>query len=340
MKAAVIELRQVRRRYQGAGGLQDVSLILPPGRITAVLGASGSGKSTLLRLIAGLEPVERGQIRFGDTVVSDSDGIVAPERRRVGLVFQDYALFPHLTALDNVAFGLSGDRAARLGLAQSWLDRVGLGHRAAAYPHALSGGEQQRVALARALAPEPVAVLLDEPFSGLDPVLRAELREVTLAALRRASATAVFVTHDADEALYLADQLVVLKEGRLLQAGEPREVYRAPTSPDAAAALGPVNLFRGRVHDGSLGTPFLSLPALLAAEGSEAVAAVRVEAIRLAPGDTAEVLDVRPQGAADLVRVKAGDLIWRALAPAAHAPLPGARVDLSVEAGGAFVFPA
>lgn len=339
MSAVAIELRQVGRRYGGAGGLQELSLLLPAGRITAVLGASGSGKSTLLRLIAGLEPVEHGLIRFGEATVSNPARTLAPESRKVGLVFQDYALFPHLTALQNVAFGLTGDRRARSSHAQLWLDRVGLGHRGQAYPHTLSGGEQQRVALARALAPAPQAVLLDEPFSGLDPVLRAELRETTLAALRKAGATTVFVTHDAEEALYVADQLAVLKDGRLLQAGSPREVYGQPASPDAAAALGPVNLFRGRVHDGVLATPFLPLPALLAAEGSEAIATVRVECVRLIPGDTAEVLQVRPQGAADLLQLSAQGVVWRALAPAQSSPAPGARVGVAVEAGGAFVFP-
>lgn len=340
MSAIAIELRRVSRRYGAAAGLHALSVLLPAGRLTVVLGASGSGKTTLLRVIAGLEPIEDGVLLFSDDIVSEPGRTLAPEARRVGLVFQDYALFPHLNALENVAFGLRGDRAARLGAAMEWLERVGLSARARAFPHQLSGGEQQRVALARALAPQPRAVLLDEPFSGLDPVLRAELREVTLSAFRRADATAVFVTHDAEEALYLADQLLVLKEGRLLQAGPPREIYRRPASPDAAAALGAVNLFRGRVSDGQLATPFLRLPALLGHEGSEAVAAVRVEALRLSPGSAAEVVDVRPQGRFDLVRLQSAGVIWQALSEAQHCPAPGARVDVSVDSGGAFVFPA
>ncbi|MBK6705172.1 MAG: ATP-binding cassette domain-containing protein [Caulobacteraceae bacterium] len=165
-----VQLTNVRRRYGKTLVLDDVSFTAPEGQVVALLGASGSGKSTILRLIAGLEPVDAGEVRIGGERVSGAGAAVAAEARRIGMVFQDYSLFPHLTAGANVAFGLDKlGRAERDEMALKWLDRVGLKHRAGAYPHELSGGEQQRVALARALAPKPRAILLDEPFSGLDP---------------------------------------------------------------------------------------------------------------------------------------------------------------------------
>ncbi|HRO04566.1 MAG TPA: ABC transporter ATP-binding protein, partial [Terricaulis sp.] len=168
-----VTLSKVRRIYDGKPVVNEVSLTAPEAQVLALLGASGSGKSTLLRLIAGLENVDGGEIRLGDEIVSTPRRTLPAEARRVGMVFQDYSLFPHLSAAANVAFGLERlPRAEREAQALSWLDRIGLQARAHAFPHELSGGEQQRVALARALAPTPRAVLLDEPFSGLDPVLR------------------------------------------------------------------------------------------------------------------------------------------------------------------------
>lgn len=318
--SAAITLTGVTRRYGARAALSDVSLTLPAGRITALLGASGSGKSTLLRLIAGLEPIDAGEIRIGDARVSAPGATVPPELRRVGMVFQDFALFPHLSAADNVAFGLKDrPKPERRAEAVRLLDLVGLAARADAFPHMLSGGEQQRVALARALAPRPRALLLDEPFSGLDPGLRAELRESTLAVLREAGATAVFVTHDADEALYVADALAILKDGRVLQMDAPRTVYDAPACPAAAAALGPINRLRTHVRAGVAATPFGDVPAPACPDGAADVV-VRAEAVRPlleSTGRVARVVDRRPQGAMDLVRLEAGGVVWRgALDPA------------------------
>ncbi|MCR6643798.1 MAG: ABC transporter ATP-binding protein [Terricaulis sp.] len=245
-----VTLKNLRRVYDGKAVVDDVSLTAPEGKVLALLGASGSGKSTILRLIAGLEAVDGGEIWLGDEIASTRKRTAPAERpSRVGMVFQDYSLFPHLSAAANVAFGLTHlPRAAREALALEWLGRVGLGARGNAFPHELSGGEQQRVALARALAPKPRAVLLDEPFSGLDPALRDELRETTVQALAETGTTALFVTHDAEEALMVADRLAILKGGRLLQEAAPREAYDKPASLAAAAALGPINVFRGRVE--------------------------------------------------------------------------------------------
>ncbi|MDX2233122.1 MAG: ABC transporter ATP-binding protein [Hyphomonadaceae bacterium] len=337
MSGCEVRLEGVRRLFSDEAAVDDVTLTAPAGAVTALLGASGSGKSTLLRMIAGLEPVDGGRVVLGGAVVSAPGVTVAAEHRRVGLVFQDYALFPHLTAGANVAFGLSGaDKAARRAEAGAWLDRVGLAHRADAFPHELSGGEQQRVALARALAPRPRAILLDEPVSGLDPGLRADLRDRTRAAIAELGATAVFVTHDADEALYIADQIAILRAGRLVQAGPPRAVYDHPASPEAAAALGPVNRFDGVAIGGVLSTPFGPLRA--ERPDGPATAIVRAEAVTLHAGDGARVLDRRPQGAFDVARIAAGNVEWRALIAARAGPQAGEACAVKLTAEGAFVF--
>ena len=335
--AAAITLNNVTRRYGARAVVDTVSLTAPAGKVLALLGPSGSGKSTILRLIAGLEPVDAGEIALGGQTVSTRTHTQAPEQRRVGFVFQDYALFPHLNAGANVAFGLAHlPRAERDARALQWLQRVGLGARAQAYPHELSGGEQQRVALARALAPSPRAVLLDEPFSGLDPSLRSELRDVALAAIQEARATAIFVTHHADEALMVADRLAVLRDGRVLQEAAPREVYAAPANAETAAALGPVNTYDTIVQNGAAQTPVGAVATTLA-NGAYARVVVRAEAIALTDGASIRVLDRRPQGHAEMVRLEAsGGFEWRALVPA-NAPARE-RANLVIDPSGAFVF--
>jgi iron(III) transport system ATP-binding protein len=333
MTGFAIRLAQVRRFYASHAAVADVTLSAPAGKVTALLGASGSGKSTLLRLIAGLEPVDAGEIRFGADLVSAPGRMLAPEKRGVGFVFQDYALFPHMTALANVSFGL-----ARGGedIARAWLIRVGLGAKSSAYPHMLSGGEQQRVALARALASGPRIVLLDEPFSGLDPALRTSLRDDTLAAIAASGATAVFVTHDAEEALYVSDHLVILQAGRVVQAGAPRAVYAKPESAAAAAALGPINMLEGVVESGAVATPFGAVAAPGLADGARATVIVRAEAVRLAPGAGALIRSRRAQGAFDLVAVEAQGLLWRALAPP-DGPAAGDTAAVTLDPAGAHV---
>jgi len=336
---SVVTLSHVSRAYAGVRALDDVSLTAPEAQVLAMLGPSGSGKSTILRLIAGLEPADAGEIRIGDELLSAPGRTVATETRRIGMMFQDYALFPHLSAGANVAFGLDKlGRAERDATALKWLDRVGLKHRAGAFAHELSGGEQQRVALARALAPAPRAVLLDEPFSGLDPVLRAELRDATLATLMEARTTTLFVTHDAEDALQVADRLAIMKAGKLLQESPPRQAYDAPSSIDAAAALGPINVFAGRAENGAVMTPFGAVKAAHLSEGSAAQVAVRAEALRLTPGDGARVLSVRPHGAHDVVRIESCGIVWRALAPPRSAL--GETVTVEIQPAGAFAFSA
>jgi len=242
LNPTVLTVEGVSRAYGQRRAVIEASLTLEAGKITCLLGPSGSGKSTLLRLIAGLEPVDAGVIRAGDEVLSRPGHTTAPERRGTGLVFQDYALFPHLTVLDNVRFGLTalprGEQRAR---AMAALDRVGLADRARDWPHALSGGEQQRVALARSLVREPAAILLDEPFSGLDAHLKAGVRDELTAALRAAGAAVLIVTHDPGEAMMMADRLVLMDGGRVIQSGEPADCHDRPASVAAARLLGEIN---------------------------------------------------------------------------------------------------
>lgn len=336
---STVTLTNVKRAYHGTLALNAVSLSAPESQVLALLGPSGSGKSTILRLIAGLEPLDAGEIRIGDELASAKGVMLATEARRIGMVFQDYSLFPHLNAGANVAFGLDKlSRADREATALRWLDRVGLKHRVDAYPHELSGGEQQRVALARALAPAPRAVLLDEPFSGLDPVLRAELRDATLATLMEAKTTTLFVTHDAEDALQVADRLAILKGGALLQEAPPRIAYDRPACADAAAALGPINVYTGHVENGAVSTPFGAVAAPHLPAGSAAQVAVRAEAVTLKPGARVRVLSVRPHGAHDVVRIEAQGVVWRVLTPPRMAF--GKTADVDLHASGAFAFSA
>lgn len=271
--------------------VDGVDLTLTCGRVTALLGPSGSGKSTLLRAIAGLEPLDEGEIRFENHLWSAPDLHKAPEERRCGVVFQDYALFPHLTALDNAAFGLrTGSKRQRRTEALSRLESVELGHRAQAYPHELSGGEQQRVALARALAIKPDVMLLDEPFSGLDRRLRADLRGATADILRESGAAALIVTHDAEEALELADTIALMNAGRIIQTGAPDALYLNPNSLTAARLLGDVEVFEARVSDGQAETLLGLCPAPDFQTGQAVRLLVRPEGILLDRADGAGAL--------------------------------------------------
>jgi iron(III) transport system ATP-binding protein len=293
----VLEVRSVSKRYGGGPlAVEDVSLEVTSGEVLAVVGESGSGKTTLLRPIAGLEVPTAGEIVLSGQVASSPKGCAPPERRGVGLVFQDYALFPHLTVLDNVMFGLhSLNRARRSDRALQALELVGLRDYSRRYPHELSGGQQQRVALARALAPQPSLLLLDEPFSNLDVVLRAQVREEIGRILRAAGTTALFVVHDLDDVLSIADRIAILKRGRLQQIDTPRGVYHRPVDEYVARLFGTTNLLPGTPRSGGFDTPVGFIPSEAAGACAGPVTlSVRPEDIEIAePGTSGTAAVVR-----------------------------------------------
>lgn len=257
----ILSLHDVTRRYGLREVVSGAGFTLQPGRIASLLGPSGCGKSTVLRMIAGLEPVDAGEIALGGEIASRPGLTVPPERRGVGLVFQDNALFPHLTVRDNVGFGVRDlPDASRRKLVDGLLARFHVGHLAEAWPHTLSGGEQQRVAIARALAREPVLLLLDEPFSGLDGHLRAQIRRSLIADLSAAGTTVLIVTHDPEEAMSCADDLILMAEGRILQTGEPGACFDNPVSLVAARLLGEALEVPVEVSSGLASTPFGLFP--------------------------------------------------------------------------------
>ena len=233
--------------------LEDVSFTAPAGEITCLLGASGCGKSTLLNLTAGLLPVQEGSIALGGARLADASASPPPEARPVGLVFQDGALFPHMTIRDNIGFGLSKDQHGEI---EGWLARVGLGGLGKRYPHELSGGQQQRAALARAMAPEPQVLLMDEPFASVDIVLRRLLRRECRILLRERGTTTILVTHDPDEALDIADRIAVMEGGRIVQFGTPQDLYNAPASPAVGAIFGGAQIVSAVVKNGEYESVF------------------------------------------------------------------------------------
>jgi iron(III) transport system ATP-binding protein len=252
MERQMIRLSEVTKRFDDVVAVDAASLEVERGEIVALLGPSGCGKTTLLRTIAGFERPDGGSVEVHGRVVADPSQWVPPERRRVGMVFQDYALFPHLTVAQNVGYGLT--RRERRGRVPELLTTVGLADLGGRYPHQLSGGQQQRVALARALAPSPDVVLLDEPWSSVDPQLRQELRDEVTAILRPLGVTAVLVTHDREEAFSLADRIALMRDGRIVQSGSPEALYRRPATQWAAQFVGPANVLSGPSEDGHIHT--------------------------------------------------------------------------------------
>ena len=251
-----LDVTGLRRSFGGRAVVEDVNLSVAQGQVTCLLGPSGCGKSTTLRMIAGVERPDAGVIRIDGQVVFDAQRNVPPEARSVGLMFQDFALFPHLTVAQNVAFGLSGDKAARLRRVDELLERVNLQGYGGKHPHELSGGEQQRVALARALGPKPKVMLMDEPFSGLDNRLRDGIRDATLDLLKEEGAAVLLVTHEPDEAMRMADEIALMRGGHIVQRGAPYNVYNAPVDKAAAAFFSDINVIRGVSRGALTQTPF------------------------------------------------------------------------------------
>lgn len=288
-----LSFENIHHSIDGNEILRDISLTAKSGTVTCLLGPSGSGKTTLLRIAAGMVRQSAGRVLQDHREIGGPATFLPPEKRGIGLVFQDYALFPHLNILDNVCFGLAHiKRSERKPQATQMLERVGLSDRAGDYPHHLSGGEQQRVALARAMVPRPGVLLLDEPFSGLDSRLRDAVREETLGVLRETRATSIIVTHDPEEALKMGDQIVLLNQGCVEQIDSGRQLYSNPTTLFAAEFFSEINVFEGIAEQGHVTTPLgpVQLPDLKS--GEKAVAAVRTGAIAVS-----ETSDGLPQQA-------------------------------------------
>jgi iron(III) transport system ATP-binding protein len=346
-------LQDLDHAYERVRAVDGVSLSVKAGEVVCLVGPSGCGKSTVLRIAAGLEPLQSGRVLMRGAVVGDPGaGVrVPPERRHVGLVFQDFALFPHLTVGGNVAFGLSqlppAQRGARV---REVLRQVEMETYLDAYPHVLSGGQQQRIALARALAPEPSVLLLDEPFSGLDERLREQVRDDTLRLLRCNGTAALLVTHDPEEALFMADRIYLMRDGRIVQSGPPQELYYRPVDLFAASFFSRVNEIRGVVRNGHMESPIGRLCAPGRAEGARVVATFRPEAAGLLPardvatdGLIVEVQDTHFLGTGWVVHVLAKDVDGQdvKLSVRVHGrpPKAGERVALRVPADAIVMFP-
>lgn len=352
-----LEVRNMTRRFDGRAVVEDVSLAIQPGEVMCLLGPSGCGKSTTLRMIAGVEMQDSGEIWVDGTLICDTVFRVPPERRGIGLMFQDFALFPHLSVADNVAFGLKGSREFKRSRVEELLERVDLMRFIDGYPHELSGGEQQRVALARALAPKPRIMLMDEPFSGLDNRLRDGIRDETLAVLKEEDTAVLLVTHEPEEAMRMADQIALMREGRIVQQGAPYNVYTRPHDRAAVAFFSDTNILRSKVEGALADTPFGDFLAPGVADGTEVEIVFRPQHVRIdfdrngsGPLPTASdgtpargvVERARFMGNESLVefRMDFDGSVLKVTVPNVFLPTPGKAMWLTVPRNRCFIFPA
>jgi iron(III) transport system ATP-binding protein len=351
-----LEIRNLTRLFDGKAVVDGVSLTIQPGHVTCLLGPSGCGKSTTLRMIAGVEQQDSGSILVDGRMICGPDCYVPPERREIGLMFQDFALFPHLSVGENVAFGLKGPGAEKRSRALSLLNRVGLGHFIDSYPHELSGGEQQRVALARALAPKPRIMLMDEPFSGLDNRLRDGIRDETLDLLKEEGASVLLVTHEPEEAMRMADEIALMRAGQIVQRGAPYNIYNAPADKAAVAFFSDINVLRGKVQGALTDTPFGRFLAPGVPDGAEVDIVFRPQHVSIdfdrggkGPNPTAAagtpargvVERARFMGSESLVefRMDHDGQVLKATVPNVFLPKPGTPLWLTVRRDRCFVFP-
>ncbi len=329
----MIRLEGVTKRFRDVSAVDGASLCVDRGEVVALLGPSGCGKTTLLRLIAGFERPDAGTVQVADRLVAGPAAWISPEVRRVGMVFQDYALFPHLTVAANVGFGVTRrDRALRVPELLGIVGLEGLGHR---YPHELSGGQQQRVALARALAPAPELVLLDEPWSNVDPFLRDSLRAEVTEIIRPLGVTVLLVTHDREEAFSLADRIALMRDGKVVQEGPAEELYFAPASRWAAEFVGAANVLAGRVVDGRVRTAIGAFPANGAGLKKDAQVLIRPELLELELDDAgaAEVVAREFRGHDVFYRVLLDGVELVSQRPSTEVVALGSRVSIRVHDG-------
>lgn len=351
-----LEIRNIVRSFDGRRVVDDVSLSVMPGQVTCLLGPSGCGKSTTLRIIAGVEMQDEGEIYVDGSLVCNTDFRIPPEGRSIGLMFQDFALFPHLTVAGNVAFGLKGDKAANRSRVVELLAKVDMSRHIDSYPHQLSGGEQQRVALARALAPRPRIMLMDEPFSGLDDRLRDEIRDQTLEVLKSEGAAVLLVTHEPSEAMRMADEIALMRSGKIVQQGAPYNIYNAPVDMSAAAFFSDINVISGKVQGALTDTPFGQFLTPGYADGTPVDIVIRPQHLRIdfdragrGPHPTPQdgtpargiVERARFMGAESLVefRMDYDGSILRAAVPSVFLPKTGTPLWLMIRRDRCFVFP-
>ena len=352
-ETAVLYMEDICHDFGSLRAVDQVTLDVQPGEVVCLLGPSGCGKSTLLRIAASLEELQHGRVMInGEDMRLSSGRLVPPERRNVGLMFQDSALFPHLSVLDNVCFGLDKLPAReRRERALHFLAKLGMADYAERYPHMLSGGQQQRVALARALAPGPGLMLLDEPFSALDARLRDRIRDDTLHLLKSAGAGTLLVTHDPEEALFMADRIALMKDGRILQMDRPVDLYCQPIDPFVATFFGELNRLEGVVENGQVTTPLGRVDAGGLAEGTPALVMIRPEGLRVVVVGRADpdhrashVIMSRLLGRNSLVHICMHDAENReyhvhSTMPGVFLPAENQRVELHLDQSQAFVFP-
>ena len=351
-----LEVRNLVRCFEGRAVVDDVSFSVAAGQVACLLGPSGCGKSTTLRIVAGVDMQDSGTIHVDGKLICDTVLRVPAERREIGMMFQDFALFPHLSVSENVAFGLRGGLQRNRARVGELLERVHMEGHANAFPHALSGGEQQRVALVRALAPSPRILLMDEPFSGLDERLRDGIRDETLTLLKEEGAAVLLVTHEPHEAMRMADQILLMRAGQVVQRGAPYNLYNAPVDREAAAFFSDINILEGTVRGALTETPFGAFLAPGVADGTPVEIVVRPQHLLIdfdragqGPSPTAKtgtaargtVLRARFMGRDSLVefRMDHDGSVLRATVPAVFLPAPGTVMWLMLHRDRAFVFP-
>ena len=350
-----LDIKDISKSFGGRDVVDHVSLSVMPGQVTCLLGPSGCGKSTTLRIIAGVERQDSGSIHVDGQLVCDTVTRVPPEGRSIGLMFQDFALFPHLNVAENVGFGLKGGAKRNRSRIKTLLDKVGMTRLMNAYPHELSGGEQQRIALARALAPQPKVMLMDEPFSGLDDRLRDDIRDETLAVLKDEGAGVLLVTHEPGEAMRMADEIALMRDGRIVQQGAPYNIYNAPKDKEAASFFSDINVIKGKVQGALTDTPFGQFLTPGFADGTNVDIVIRPQHLKIdfdrqgrGPNPTpmegtparGTVKRARFMGSDSLVEfaMDYDDTTLKALIPSVFLPQPGTQLWIMIRRDRCFVF--
>ena len=351
-----LEIRNLMRRFGARDVVNDVSLTIMPGHVTCLLGPSGCGKSTTLRMIAGVEMQDSGEIYVDGQLVCDTVFRIPPERRHIGLMFQDFALFPHLTVADNVAFGLKGTKEEKRDRVEALLGKVGLMRTIDEFPHVLSGGEQQRIALSRALAPRPRIMLMDEPFSGLDNRLRDDIRDETLSVLKEEDTAVLLVTHEPEEAMRMADEIALMRDGRIVQQGAPYNIYNAPADKDAVSFFSDINAVRGESKGALTDTPFGQFLTPGVSDGAKVDIVIRPQHMKLdfdraGKGPLPTMKDgVAARGVVERARFMGNESlvefrmdfdgsVMKAIVPNVFLPATGTPLWLTIRRDRCFVFP-